>query len=243
MQAERGLTLIEVLIAMTLLAFISILIYQATIKGFEVNYKLTNESNDYMTITISLQALEQDIAQIYTPYITSEETPENATPSLFWSAVIRPDGLRRSRFTGAREKISFISSTNRRVQKNVLESDLLKITWEIEQNKSGAYSLYRSVDADVFNYEDARTRQKKPTRIPLFENLTSAKFSFYRKEKQSWEENWDSENPYIKASERYPDLVKIHIELPDPTNNSTLLQWQGTYKTNLNLNAAAQRLE
>ncbi len=236
---SRGLTLIEVLIAMTLLAFISIIVYQATVSGFQVNYKLTSESNDYMTLTVSLQAIEQDIAQMYTPYITSEKVPENNTPSNYWSAGIRPDGLRRSRFTGSREKISFVSNSNRRVQRGSAESDFLKVSWEIERNKTGAYSLYRSIDTDIFNYEDARANQKKTDRIPLFENLTSAKFSFYKKETKTWEEAWDSEGSYVKPIARYPEMVKLKIELPDPTNPSAILAWEGIFKPNQNLNAAA----
>lgn len=236
---NKALTLIEVLIAMTLLAFISIIVYQATVRGFEVNYKLTNESNDYMTITVSVQAIEQDIAQMYTPYITIEKTPENSTPSNFWSAAIRADGFRRSRFTGSRDKITFVSNSNRRVQRNSPESDFLKITWEVERNSSGAYSLYRSTDTDAFNYEDARSNQKKTERIPLFENLTSAKFSFYKKETKTWEESWESEGPYVKAISRYPDMIKLKLELPDPTSPSMILAWEGIFKPNQNLNAAA----
>lgn len=233
---QNGLTLIEVLIAMALLAFISILIYQATVKGFEINYKLNNESNDYMTLTISLSALESDIGGIYAPNITFETPPENTTPSLFWSAPMRIDGMRRTRFTGARDKITFVSSVNHRIQQDSPESDLVKITWGIERNNSGAYSLYRIADTDVFNYEDARANQKSVPRTTLFENLSSAKFSFYKKETSTWEDSWDSESQYIKLPERYPEMIRLRIELPDPTNSTTLLTWEGTYKPNATLN-------
>lgn len=233
---DSGMTLIEVMIAMALLSFLSIAVYQATVRAFDINSKLGIESTDYTTIALSLAAIETDLSQIYTPLITSEKKPDNLlnNPGTFWGEPIRPDGMRRTRFKGDKEKISFVNSGNKRVEQDSPQSDFQKISWEIERNASGAYSLYRSVDTDAFRYEDRTT--KKPQKVPLLENLASAKFSFYRKINKTWEDQWDTEGAFVKPESRYPDLISLKIEVPDPTNNANQQKWEIIVKPNLPLN-------
>lgn len=236
---ESGLTLIEVLIAVTLLAFVSLAISQSTIRAFDVNARLGSESTDYTTIMLSLQALESDLEQIYTPLLGAIPPKPDDKPEAFWSGPVRSDGLRRSRLTGSGERITFITNNNRRVDADSPQSDFLKVSWEVERNSKGTFSLYRSADWDAFHYEESSAR--KPTRVALMENLTSAKFTFYRKENKSWEERWDSEGPYVKEESRFPDLISLKIEVPDPTNNANQLPWEIVIKPNLPLNYKDQK--
>lgn len=243
LRESKGLTLIEVLIAMALLAFISIAIYQATVSSFKINYSLGNESADYTAISLSLHAVETDIAQIYTPLITSESKAEGGTqeqPTEFWSRKLRPDGMRRSRFKGTREKLTFVANNNRRVERDSPQSEFQKVTWEVERNESGAYTLYRTSDWDVYQYED-RGGKGKPTRVALMENLASAKFSYYRPSNKTWEDQWDSEDAYAKAEERYPALVSLKVEVPNPTNNAQNQTWEIKVKPNRVLNPPAAK--
>jgi general secretion pathway protein J len=233
---ESGLTLIEVLIAVGLFAFISVGIYEATTRAFDVNFRLRSESNDYSAVSLTIQAIERDFSQIFTPQLgtTPARLDPQAQPSTFWSPVIRSDGFRRTRFLGTKEKVSFVANNNRRVEADSPQSDFQKITWEIERNAEGAYSLYRSTDWDVYQYDDATTRP--PMRIALLENLSSASFRYYRKENKTWEEQWDSESPYAKPEFRYPELISLKFEVPDPLNPATQQPWELILKPNLPLN-------
>lgn len=240
--SESGLTLIEVLIAMALLAFISIAVYQATARSFDINFKLGNESADYTAIALTLQTVHTDVVQAFTPVITSEAKLEgNEQPSDFWSAKVRPDGVRRMRFRGSAERMSFVANNYRRVERDSPQSDFQKVTWEVERNESGAYTLYRTTDWDAYQYEDRGSSRQKPPRVALLENLASAKFSYYRKSNKTWEDQWDSESTYTKADERYPDLVALKIEVPDPTNNANNQQWQMIMKFNQPLNLETEK--
>ena len=235
----KGFTLIEVLISITLLAFISILIYNATTRGYDVNRKLGIESSEFTNLIVSMQNLEKDIAQIYSPILPVDKSMENSaaiTVTGFWSKPIRSDGIRRSRFIGTREKITFINNANHRLQTNSPESDLLKVTWEIIHNKNNNFSLVRSTDTDVFVYDEISEQKVKP--VPLLDNLSSAKFSFYRKDQDKWEDAWDSEASYIKPENRFPELISLKIETPDPVNLAAVIPWEGIFRTNLALNQA-----
>ncbi len=230
----KGFTLIEVLIAIGLLSLMSIAIFQITARSFDINFKLSSESTDYVSIILSLQTIETDLAQIYNPAFSGGTPKDQQQTTDFWSAPLREDGLRRSRVKGNREKITFINNGNRVVEEDSTQSDLQKVTWEIERNNSGAYTLYRSADWDAFHYEDGTA--KKPNRVALLENMVSAKFSYYRKENKTWEDQWDSESPYIHPNSRFPDLVALKIELPDPANTANQQTWEVIVKPNVALN-------
>ena len=98
----------------------------------------------------------------------------------------------------------------------------------------GTYTLYRSTDWDAFQYEE--NQAKKPQRVSLIENLSNAKFQFYRTSDKSWQDSWDSENIYTKEETRFPALIKLKIEAPDPTNNANPLAWEIVVKPNQQLN-------
>lgn len=239
---QQGFTLIEVMIAILLLALMSIAVYQVTTRSFALNFQLGNESTDYIAIVLSLQNVETDLSQIYNPVLDAPTTApkeESNNTSEFWSQPVRSDGIRRSRLKGTKEKITFITNGNRRVEEDSPQSDFQKVTWEIERNSAGAYSLYRSTDWDAFNYEESTAR--KPTRVALLENLASAKFTYYRLENKTWEEQWDSEGRFVKPEGRYPSLISLKIELPDPMNNANNQSWEVVIRPNMPLNGDVKK--
>ncbi|HEY8279045.1 MAG TPA: type II secretion system protein GspJ [Bdellovibrionota bacterium] len=231
---QRGFTLIEVLIAVTLLAFLSIGIFQATSRSFDLNFRLGNESTEATTILLSLQSIESDLAQIYSPVLGNIPAKPDDKTEAYWSAPLRSDGFRRSRFKGEAAKVSFVANNNRRVEAGSPMSDFQKINWEVERNASNTYSLYRTTDWDVYRYEE--NPGKKPERVALLENLSSAKFSFYKKADKTWNDTWDSESVYAKEESRFPDLIKLRIEAPDPQNNANMLAWEIIVRPNMPLN-------
>jgi type II secretory pathway component PulJ len=233
---EKGITLIEVLIAMTLLALVSIAIFQATTRSFDINYRLGAEAGESTAILLSLATVESDLAQIYSPVLGNiPYDPETGGKmQAFWSAPVRSDGFRRSRFTGSASKLTFIANNNRRVEADSPISDFQKVTWEVERNANNTFSLYRATDWDAFHYEEGSAT--KPARVALLENLSSAKFTFYRRDSKKWEDQWESEGAYVKEETRFPDLIALTIEAPDPQNTANNLQWKIVVRPNMPLN-------
>jgi type II secretion system protein J len=231
---ERGFTLLEVLVAMGLLAFLSLGIYQVTSSTWDTNTQLNAETTDTTAILLSLQAVESDLERIYTPVLGAYAPKPDDKTEQFWSAPVRADGLRRTRFVGKAESVSFVANNNHRVEADTPQSDFQKITWEIERNPKGTYTLYRSSDWDAFRYEEDRS--KKPQRMPLLENLSNAKFTYYNLSNKAWQDTWDSEGPYVKEEQRFPNLIKLKLEAPDPTNPANPLAWEMIVKPLQQLN-------
>ncbi len=236
---QAGLTLIEVLIAIALLSLMSIAIFQITTKSFDINFRLGKESTDYISVVLSLQTVEADLSQIYSPVFEPSPPTANAATSTeipeFWSLPARGDGIRRSRLKGTKERLSFVTNGNRRVEENSTQSDFLKVNWEIERNSAGTYTLFRSIDWDAFEIQ----RERKPNRVALLENLTSASFRYYRLENKTWEDQWDTESPYAKNESRFPRLISLKIELPDPANPNAQQTWEVAVRPNMQLNFGA----
>lgn len=233
-RTQSGFTLLEVLIAVGLLAVLSLAIFQTTSTSFDLNHRLSAETADATAILLSLQAVESDLSQIYSPVVGNIPPKPEMKTEEFWSAPVRSDGMRRSRFKGSAEKITFIANNNRRVEADTPQSDFQKVTWEVDRNANNTFTLYRTTDWDAFQYQEGSAR--KPERVALLENLSSAKFTFYSKEKKAWEEAWDSENSYTKEESRFPDLIALKIEAPDPMNNENQLAWQIEVRPNMPLN-------
>jgi type II secretion system protein J len=229
---ERGLTLIEVLIAAGLLAMLSYAIYQANSRAFSLTARMSREATDMVALTLSLQTFETDINQIYTPLLEPQAS-QNKDPSAFWSEPVRTDGLRRSRFQGGKERISFINNGHRRIEQDSPQSEFQKVVWEVERSEKGGFTLYRSTDWDAFSTEEPKV---KPQRVALLENISSVKFSYYRLETKTWEDQWDSESSFARTHARYPELISLKIEVPDPENTNIQIPIEVKVRPHLALN-------
>jgi type II secretion system protein J len=235
---KSGFTLIEILVATVILAFSSLMVYNVILGSFELNRKLTSESDSLLTIGTAMYSLERDISQIFSPQLGPTTPPANNSPEEFWSAPQREDGLRRTRFVGTREKITFIASSNRRIQAEARETDLAKITYQIVQEKDGTYSLTKAVDNDVFDYEDREIGDEGAiNEVKILEKLVQANFSYYRADKQRWEEKWDSEAPYTEDASRFPDTVSIDLQYTSTDNVKAILKWRSEFAPVRKLNA------
>lgn len=222
---------------MALLALMSIAIVQVTTRSFDLNFKLGAETSDYTGILLSLQTVERDLSQIFSPVTGPTKAPDptsNEAPSEFWSIPIRSDGMRRARVKGTKERLSFITNSNLRMETDTPQSDFMRVVWEIKRNKEGSYSLMRSTEWDVFRIEPNTDR--KPVEVALIENISAAKFNYYRPENKSWQEEWDSESPYAKDENRFPSLISLKITVPDPINNQQQVEWEVIAKPLMPLN-------
>lgn len=151
--------------------------------------------------------------------------------SNFWGPALNLAGVRPSRFVGTDSKVSFIAASHIRVYRNAPESDLLRVTYELKpdsnldpriEKKDGLQMLVRQVDTDVYldDFSSSSQNSDHPSLVPLpiLRAVRGFKWRYYRKDKDTWSTNWDSDREEFKN--RYPDRIEMSYEAIGPFNLS-----------------------
>jgi len=252
--SQSGFTLLEVLISMFLLVVISFATYQATTETFKLRDVLSTEGEFYNSIRLAVSILQRDLENAYSPVALRPEQKPRAnggqddqlqpqqqqqipppgfglnrdiTQSDFFSSEVDKYGIRPTRLSGTDAKLLWVNSANMRMYRDSRESDFLKISYFLEQEKDSEYepgssTLVRSASPDVFVYDESKDKDVKTYR--LLHGIRKLKFRYYRKDKDQWSDSWDSESSDTK--ELFPDIVELQIEVSAPKG----LSFEGRYQ-------------
>lgn len=129
-----GFTLIEIVIAMAIMVFISYGIYRATVETFRLREGLSAESEFYHTVRIAMAIMQRDIALLYSPLMM---LPPDST-----SAPTKTEGNPSSPQTPPSQRPSLGTPTSTIREKSleeILTSELGRVTefWMPAIHKSG----------------------------------------------------------------------------------------------------------
>lgn len=251
---SEGFSLLEVLIAMACLVFISFGIFQATTQTYRLRDILMNEGDFYNGIRLSLDILQRDVALMYSPVLMlpTKEAPKdpsgNPLPgppadsrdmqvilssdlgraSQYWAAATDKTGVRPSRFVGTDTTMSFISLSHLRIYKDARESEFAKISYELRPEEGGRDSGGSMVlyKIESANAFDDDDGRDKPLRrsFPLLHGITKFKYRYYQKERDLWHTSWDSDKEDFKNI--YPDIVEVSVSVAGPSR----LNFEGVYR-------------
>ncbi len=248
---NHGFTLIEVLIAMAILVFISFGIYQATIETYRLRDVLATEGAFYNTIRLAMSIVQRDIALIYSPVVliprpnTSPSpgslpaTPPTPLVSLpgedlqvpykFWSPAVDESGLRPSRMIGTDNKLSFISLSYTRIYKDTPGSEFSKISYELKPEEKdaslkGTFILVKSESGNAFTREDSKDPLLQ--NYELLHGIKKLTFTYLTKDGNSWKtaRSWDSEQDQPRLT--FPDMIVIDLEVVGTKS----LSFEGKFK-------------
>jgi hypothetical protein len=239
------MTLIEVLIAMVVLAFIVLQLYQATAKIWEIRAALIDEGEFYNGIRMAMGIVERDVSMIYNPALILPEKKGAPTPAeqaeleqilngeegratAFWSPAVDKTGVRPSHFIGTDQKLSFVAVSHVRMYRESRESEFAKVTYELQDDRSegapaGSRMLVKTENANAFD-DDERLSDKNRQSYPLLRGITRFRYRYYRKTKDEWVNSWDSDNADFR--DQYPDIIEITLEVRGPSR----LLFEGLYK-------------
>jgi prepilin-type N-terminal cleavage/methylation domain-containing protein len=236
----RGFTLLEVLIAIVLLIFISLAIFQATTGAYRLRDNLMHDGDFQNGLRLAVSVIERDIGMAFTPLSMKPSPAPSASatasasasssssssdayltdPDLqrsteFWSGAVDNTGLRPSRFQGSEKKLSFVSASHLRVYKDAPESDFLKVTYTLDPDSSseaveGTSILKRTIDTRAFDLEEKRDPKTIKT-YSLLRGVSEFKWRFYSKAKQQWLASWDSDTTEPKNA--FPELIELTVSI------------------------------
>jgi prepilin-type N-terminal cleavage/methylation domain-containing protein len=196
MNTSRGFTLIEVLVAMTLIAFMSFVLY-STIRSTRAAQTLSEErAVQTQTSAAALDLFVQDMNMAYLSL--GEDTTVEFKRTLFRASPI-----------GGGAEIVFSTMSHRPTKRNAHESDSCLVTYRLERDPEypGLMALVRretrrleAIDPELMPAETRRL----VGRVELFD------LWFFDDTRDEWIDTWDTTS-IDGQSARLPQLVRVHL--------------------------------
>lgn len=212
---RAGFTLLEVLLASLLLAFLALTLFSTVRETLLVREDIDLKTETLQTARASFTLLERDIRAAY--FLTPEDLgwnpkqPADWPKDQPWVAPPRPAAV--TIFQGKNNEVFFNSRTHQRLSVDSPENEEHFVTYQLHGDE-----LVRAESARAVNIYD----REDPDRFHQFivvNHVKTFKLTYYDSRAERWQDDWDTEKPEFK--ERLPDAVKIEMEFsPDEENSS-----------------------
>ncbi|AZZ92026.1 type II secretion system protein GspJ [Hahella sp. KA22] len=188
---ERGFTLLEVLIAVTITAIIGTAAFQFLGQGIRNKKNLETKSESLEEIQKAQRVLEGDLGQIVARSVRGEYGDE------FYS-VTNLNALKLIEFsrTGWRDTNDLLELITEDEEEISRRSNLQRVSYELEEN-----TLYR----EYWEVMD-RAQDSQPLKQRLLTHVKSVKFRFMDKDNQ-WHNEWPTEDMLTNQNE--PAYLKV----------------------------------
>lgn len=232
--SQAGFTLIEILIAITLLSFVMMGVVAITGGSIETKDRVLSEDEQYLQVETAMSRLEWDISQTYSPlYFSHEMKPQNLSESqgdAYNQLIANYQNNNRFSFPSYdslpvpvfkfedKNTLTFFTTSNRRKLKNIKQSHFAWVQYTVEsddnaQNDSTSAKgmlVRKFMPHDVFHKEDIVWEDVK-SQI-LLRNVDSLKFEFWNPKTRKWVDNLD----LIEQGNHLFRGVKILLNWIDP---------------------------
>lgn len=197
----KGLSLLEVVIALALLAVMSLTIYSGASRTLSQQERATDQAERLQGATMALSRLSRDLK---TAYIVKSNDMLGA----------RFEG--EITFLGKENRLDFVSFSNLRYIRDAKESDSLELSYFLESdpNNEEAYILMRRqsklIDSDL---------QEGGRNYPLLYGVKTLQFEYLPINSEEWVKEWDAFS--LKGNNQIPRAIKVVIEMFYPNDEAT----------------------
>ncbi len=196
----RGLTLVELLVAMTIIAFISIMIFQAMDGMRRSREGVERVADRYREGRIAMARITRELQSAY----LSSHRPID-------EALIVSKTIFRGEPGAVGARLDFTSFAHRRLSHNANESDQVEISYFVSEDpdQPGVTDLVRR-SSPIVDEEPAEggSVDVLATNIDLFDLMYLDPIT------GKWREEWDSES-IVEEKGRLPLAVKVTLVLND----------------------------
>ena len=200
-RGRRGLTLIEVMVAIVILLVMSAIVAESLRNSIQFHNLLSDRDGTVRAARVVLSRLKRDIQLAYL-------TPNRTVPDRFQTVFVGLDE--------EPDKLFFASLNHQRLYINSREADQTEITVWAESSRDGpGYTLYHRESPRIDQEPD-----EDGVVWPLAYNVRSFRLRYLNQQDQEWKDEWDTrsaDTPY-----RLPRAVEIGLVLiaPDPSDPS-----------------------
>src|SRR4029453_13424515 len=193
---KNGFTLIEVMIAMAILAVMAFLIFASTQRTLDS--KEDTQKTDDLNHSVSM-ALSRMSADFQMAFLLSG------------ADFLGTDGRINTVFIGKEDRADFPSFSRQRYFKDAKEADYGEVGYFLEDNKEepGVKLLLRRDSKNL----DNKPEEGGKTEV-LIGGVQELHFEYYDANKKEWMKSWDSSQ--LEYSNRLPRAVRIQIKVLPP---------------------------
>lgn len=203
MHSEQGMTLIEILIAIAILAMVTTMIYG----GFTQTSRQKNRIEGQLDRTHAIRStLDRIATEIHMAFISAQQNPNVAAQSMFTAFV----GKERS----AGDRIDFTSFAQKRLIRDQHESDQCEISYFLARDpeSSEKYVLARRQAHRL----DDKPQEGGKVQI-LLEDVVEFKLRYLDPLTGEWLSTWDTTSGSMQPN-RLPSQVQITLTVADLRN-------------------------
>ena len=200
--SRSGMTLIEIMAAMAILAIVASLLYSAFVMTARNKKRIESELDRYHEIYSAIERISQELSMAYT---SAHRNPNEALRTMITGFVAKE--------AAGSSRVNFTSFAHRRLYRNAHESDQNELSYFVVNDPKNtaqrvlARREQRRVDDDF---------QKGGQSQILIENIKKFELSFFDPMTMEWAANWDSTQMAMQPN-RLPMQAKILITVPNVT--------------------------
>jgi prepilin-type N-terminal cleavage/methylation domain-containing protein len=225
---KAGFTLLEVIIAITILSTMTLLSTLAITRGLKARTKIQAEVDDVSGLRDSLRLIRSDVNLAFhhrdiekeiSDLASKTKTPMTPTPGV--QPAPQPTAIQRENkredpstfFYGTDSEMNFVTLNSGRMSSAVAQADFVEVGYSVKNctnltTNKVSKCLYRRIqnviDADV------RTGGNE---IVMLENVNEFKLRYIADTKQDWVGTWNSAPNSNDAGTRgrYPELIEVSL--------------------------------
>lgn len=232
---EQGFTLIEILIAIAILSFMALGVFQIVSQSTDTAEKVTVEDDEFVQIVAALKKFERDFTTIYSPLyfsapkgvVSSDDEEQDSYDKDPDKLPINQKYKEHNLYDGTTEdghpipaifyekntEIIFFTSGHRRKYEDEKESTFSWVRYFLSSNpdNSELQILYRQeIGENIFSSE---LDWGAFPAFPIINNIVKIEFFFWDQKKEEWSDSISEDAKYLGQS------IKIHLIWQDINGN------------------------
>lgn len=217
--SRRGFTLMEVVIAIAITAFIGVVIgvsFNTTIQNKDI---IEGQAEHYRMLRAAMSRMVREIGAAY--------VSDRYDPKRYRDAYDRP-----TNFIGTREKLMFSTLAHQRLYADAKESDQMIVEYQVKSSPDpkarGRNDLVRREKVLL-----EERMERGGTEDSLFEGAKKIEFQYWNSERKQWEDEWDTRRTERKSI--LPTRVKITLFAVDESGKEVKYTTQARIMLNTEL--------
>lgn len=220
---KQGFTLIEVILAITILSTLSVLIATSLSRALKAKRKIQAEVEDVSSLRDAMKVMRADIYQAYNHFdfekdiydIAKKPTAVSGNQFQQQQQTVQRENKREdpaTHFVGEETKINFVTLNNGRMMANDVQADFIEVGYSLKECKNlttekSSQCLFRRIEKIVDN-----DVTKGGNESVLLEKVKEFKMRYIGEGKKDWVKEWKTTGGVDDSTKAvFPDAVEISL--------------------------------